>query len=100
MAEEQPPAAATPASADTPPAQPAADAVAAANAATAALAETSPTDQAAIDELLQQASFDDPSALGGASPVADAEHFPLPLEHATFQLEPPGHAEHEPHLHA
>ncbi len=29
-----------------------------------------------------------------------AEHFPLPLEHATFQLEPPGHAEHEPHLHA
>lgn len=29
-----------------------------------------------------------------------AEHFPLKLEHATFQLEPPGHAEHEPHLHA
>jgi cobalt-zinc-cadmium efflux system protein len=29
-----------------------------------------------------------------------AEHFPLPLEHATFQLEPPGHADHEPHLHA
>lgn len=29
-----------------------------------------------------------------------AEHFPLALEHATFQLEPPGHAEHEPHLHA
>lgn len=29
-----------------------------------------------------------------------AEHFPLSLEHATFQLEPPGHAEHEPHLHA
>ena len=29
-----------------------------------------------------------------------AEHFPVPLEHATFQLEPPGHAAHEPHLHA
>lgn len=29
-----------------------------------------------------------------------AEHFPLSLEHATFQLEPPGHADHEPHLHA
>lgn len=29
-----------------------------------------------------------------------AEHFPLKLEHATFQLEPPGHAAHEPHLHA
>ncbi|GEK80907.1 cation diffusion facilitator family transporter [Agrococcus baldri] len=29
-----------------------------------------------------------------------AEHFPLKLEHATFQLEPPGHAAHEPHTHA
>jgi cobalt-zinc-cadmium efflux system protein len=29
-----------------------------------------------------------------------AEHFPLSLEHATFQLEPPDHADHEPHLHA
>ncbi len=28
-----------------------------------------------------------------------AEHFPLALEHATFQLEPPGHAEHEAHRH-
>ncbi|MCH1883640.1 cation diffusion facilitator family transporter [Agrococcus sp. ARC_14] len=29
-----------------------------------------------------------------------AEHFPLALEHATFQLEPPGHAAHEPQTHA
>ncbi len=29
-----------------------------------------------------------------------AEHFPVPLEHATFQVEPPGHAEHESHTHA
>ena len=69
MAEEQPPAA-TPAA--TPPAQESAA------AATAATMESGGPDQAAIDELLRQASFDDPSALGGASPVADAEHFPLP----------------------
>ena len=37
-------------------------------------------DQAAIDELLKQASFDDPSALdgGAAAAAADAEQFPLP----------------------
>ena len=70
MAEEQPPAA-TPAA--TPPAQ---DSVAAATAAAATM-ETDGPDQAAIDELLKQASFDDPSALGG-SPAADAEQFPLP----------------------
>lgn len=29
-----------------------------------------------------------------------AEHFPVPLDHATFQLEPPGHAEHEARTHA
>ena len=29
-----------------------------------------------------------------------AEHFPVPLEHATFQLEPPGHAAHESPTHA
>ncbi|WP_306233614.1 cation diffusion facilitator family transporter [Agrococcus beijingensis] len=29
-----------------------------------------------------------------------AEHFPVALEHATFQLEPPGHADHEHDTHA
>ena len=68
MAEEQPPAA-TPAA--TPPAQ---ESAAAATAAAATM-ETDGPDQAAIDELLKQASFDDPSALHG---TPDAEQFPLP----------------------
>jgi flagellar motor switch protein FliN len=68
MAEEQPPAA-TPAA--TLPAQ---DSSAAATAAAATM-ETDGPDQAAIDELLKQASFDDPSALHG---TPDAEQFPLP----------------------
>src|SRR5687768_456393 len=68
MAEEQPPAA-TPAA--TPPAQESA----AAAAAAAAIMEAGGADQAAIDELLKQASFDDPSALHG---TPDAEQFPLP----------------------
>ena len=69
MAEEQPPAA-TPAA--TPPAQ---ESAAAATAAAAATMEHGGPDQAAIDELLKQASFDDPSALHG---TPDAEQFPLP----------------------
>lgn len=28
-----------------------------------------------------------------------AEHFPVSVEHSTFQLEPAGHASHEPHHH-
>ena len=69
MAEEQPPAA-TPAA--TPPAQ---ESSAAATAAAAATMDPGGPDQAAIDELLKQASFDDPSALHG---TPDAEQFPLP----------------------
>jgi flagellar motor switch protein FliN len=62
MAQEQPPpAAASPAPATVPPAQP----------------EAGVMDQAAIEELLKQASFDDPAAHAAAS-GADAEHFPLP----------------------
>jgi flagellar motor switch protein FliN/FliY len=73
MAEEQPPAAAP---VETFPAQPPVD-VAAAGAA--APAESDAADQAAIDELLKQASFDDPSMLtGGAAPAGDAEQFSLP----------------------
>ncbi|REE04387.1 cobalt-zinc-cadmium efflux system protein [Citricoccus muralis] len=29
-----------------------------------------------------------------------AEHFALPLDHSTFQLEPPSHRDHEGHLHS
>jgi flagellar motor switch protein FliN/FliY len=62
MADEQPPASAA-APAAIPPAQ---------------LTDSDGApDQAAIDELLKQASFDDPASLGG-SPAADAEQFPLP----------------------
>src|SRR5687768_14585407 len=67
MAEEQPPAAAV-----TPPAS---DSHATATAAPST--DASAADQAAIDELLKQASFDDPSVMAGA-PAADAEQFPLP----------------------
>jgi len=51
--------------------------------------------------VVEQACFTDghaPRILDALQECA-AEHFPLPLEHATFQLEPPGHATHEPHLH-
>lgn len=83
MAEEQPPADATSAAAE-PTAQSIDAALAAATEATAAPsaappAESGAADQAAIDELLKQASFDDPSMLAGAmAPAADAEHFSLP----------------------
>ena len=73
MAEEQPPAA-TPAA--TPPAQES-SAAAAATTAAAATMEPGGPDQAAIDELLKQASFDDPSAMVPGSDV-NGEHFPLP----------------------
>jgi cobalt-zinc-cadmium efflux system protein len=29
-----------------------------------------------------------------------AQHFPVAVEHSTFQLEPAGHADHETHTHA
>ncbi|WP_413316371.1 cation diffusion facilitator family transporter [Agrococcus sp. 1P02AA] len=51
--------------------------------------------------VVEEACFTDghaPRILDALQECA-AEHFPLPLEHATFQLEPPGHATHEPHLH-
>lgn len=38
----------------------------------------SPSDQAAIDELLKQANFEDPSAVGVDMPAPDAESFKLP----------------------
>src|SRR5918993_5637742 len=65
MAEDQPPAAAPASAGPT------------AQSIDASLAGA---DQAAIDELLKQASFDDPSALSGAADgaAADAEQFPLP----------------------
>jgi flagellar motor switch protein FliN/FliY len=79
MAEEQPPAAATPAE---PSAQSVDAALAAATAATttapAPPTETGAADQAAIEDLLKQASFDDPSALTGMPAAVDAEQFPLP----------------------
>src|SRR5688500_2045886 len=65
MAEEQPPAAAPSSTASM--------------QASTAPAESGATEQAAIDELLKQASFDDPAALaGGGAPGGDAEQFPLP----------------------
>ncbi len=82
MAEDQPPAAAEPTHVG-PSAQSIDAALAAATAATATAAPPaeSGADQAEIDELLKQASFDDPSALAsalGGTPAADAEQFPLP----------------------
>jgi flagellar motor switch protein FliN/FliY len=81
MAEQQPPPADPEGAVPTPQAVDAAlaAATAAAEATATAASETSAADQAAIDELLKQASFDDPSALaGGASASPDAEAFPLP----------------------
>src|SRR5690242_16608581 len=74
------PAAATPASTDT--AQSAtAPAATAATAATAAPgapeASGDALDQISIEELLKQASFEDPSAVG-AAPGAEANEFKLP----------------------
>ncbi len=83
MAEDQPPAAADPTPVG-PSAQSIDGALAAATAATATaapLADGGAGDQAEIDELLNQASFDDPAALAsalGGGPAADAEQFPLP----------------------
>ena len=53
---------------------PDADALAAALAA----APTPDLDQVSIDELLKQASFEDPAALGGAAAAPDAADFKLP----------------------
>jgi len=65
--QQQPPPATTPAEAPPPAHSRAAEA-------------SGPEDQAAIDELLKQASFDDPSAVADVSNAAAdaAEHFPLP----------------------
>ena len=65
MADDQPPAAA---------AIPSAQDAHAAAAGTVAPPTDGHADQAAVDELLKQASFDDPSSMA----VPDAEHFPLP----------------------
>jgi len=73
MAEEQPPAAAT----AIPPAQDSHAAAAAGTATVVPSTDAGASDQAAIDELLKQASFDDPSVMS-AAPIPDAEHFPLP----------------------
>jgi flagellar motor switch protein FliN/FliY len=80
MAEQQPRPADPEGAVPTPQAVDAAlaAATAAAEATAPAASETSAADQAAIDELLKQASFDDPSALAGGASVPDAEAFPLP----------------------
>jgi flagellar motor switch protein FliN/FliY len=65
MAEQQPPPAATDTSAQSTTTAP-------------PQGESGPAEQAAIDELLKQASFDDGSALAGGAPAGDAEQFPLP----------------------
>ncbi|HEV2296755.1 MAG TPA: flagellar motor switch protein FliN [Tepidisphaeraceae bacterium] len=74
MAEEQPPAAA-----HSPPAESPTDATA---AAIAAPGDMGANQQAEIDELLKQASFEDPSMHsggdGGELPASDGEQFPLP----------------------
>jgi flagellar motor switch protein FliN len=43
-------------------------------------------DQAAIDELLKQASFDDPSALRAPSPAATVTAPPLPADASNIEL--------------
>jgi flagellar motor switch protein FliN len=70
MAQEQPP----PATPGLPSAQPN-DA-----AGAAPPSDMAPADQAAIDELLKQASFEDGTSLAGgaATAAADIEQFPLP----------------------
>src|SRR4051812_25360301 len=80
-----------PAAAVEPPATPAADPVAASPAAVDPAAPADPTsaasalDQFSIEELLSQASFEDPAKIeaagggaGGADPAAGAERFKLP----------------------
>ncbi|WP_123697499.1 cation diffusion facilitator family transporter [Agrococcus jenensis] len=52
--------------------------------------------------VVEEACFHDGHAprILDALQTCVAEHFPVPLEHATFQLEPPGHADHERPTHA
>jgi flagellar motor switch protein FliN/FliY len=76
----QTPAAAPPEQSAAPPGSPSeppatADA---ANAAPAAESATDALDQVSIEELLKQASFEDPAALGDAAPAPEAEAFSLP----------------------
>src|SRR5690348_13226115 len=47
-------------------------------AALAAVNQTPDLDQVSIDELLKQASFEDPAALGGAAAAPEAADFKLP----------------------
>jgi flagellar motor switch protein FliN/FliY len=55
------------------------DADGGAEALSAALAANPPElDQVSIDELLKQASFEDPAALGSGNPADDAANFKLP----------------------
>jgi flagellar motor switch protein FliN/FliY len=42
-------------------------------------------DQISIDDLLKQASFEDPAALGGGNPAPDAADFKLPNFHQVMQ---------------
>jgi flagellar motor switch protein FliN/FliY len=84
MAEEAPPPttgdAPQPATTAQPPdsPQPAQAASDAPGAATAGPTIADALDQVSIEELLKQASFEDPAALGEAPPVQDAEAFKLP----------------------
>jgi flagellar motor switch protein FliN/FliY len=79
MAEQSPAESTPPVEAPAAPAEPAAPAAEATVAPPAAPAEVDETAEAAkIEELLKQASFEDPSAAGSAQPASDAEPFNLP----------------------
>lgn len=52
--------------------------------------------------VVERGCFDDGHATQILQDLQDCvtEHFPLPVEHSTFQLEPPGHREGEGHVHS
>jgi cobalt-zinc-cadmium efflux system protein len=52
--------------------------------------------------VVERGCFDDGHAAEILQDLQDCvtEHFPLPLEHSTFQLEPPGHRDREAHVHS
>jgi flagellar motor switch protein FliN/FliY len=81
MAEEQPPASNT----SNEPAAVASEATNAAAVAAAPQTDDQSIDDTSIEELLKQASFEDPSAAGGAAAVAGTENFELPNFHQVMQ---------------
>lgn len=60
------------------------------------------THQLTAHVVIEEACFRDGHAprILDALQACAAEHFPVALEHATFQLEPPGHSAHEATTHA